>query len=129
MDRLTPLNIATLPIPNLISGSPLGRSFSVVLLALSFTFALSPAARAVDPPPDGGYPNENTAAGDDALLSLTTGVDNTAIGFHALVSDTTGNSNTATGFQALLSNTTGSANTATGIDALYNNATGSNNTA
>ena len=30
-------------------------------------------ARAVVPPPDGGYPNGNTAEGEDALFSLTTG--------------------------------------------------------
>jgi hypothetical protein len=42
------------------------------LLALT-SFALSPWARAVDPAPDGGYPNGNTAEGEDALFSLTTG--------------------------------------------------------
>ena len=36
-------------------------------------FALSPNTRAVDPPPDGGYPGGNTAKGDDALDSNTTG--------------------------------------------------------
>src|SRR5438067_13920464 len=39
--------------------------------------AISPTARTVTPAPDGGYPNENTAEGDDALFSLTTGLDNT----------------------------------------------------
>jgi hypothetical protein len=34
---------------------------------------LSPGAQAVSPPPDGGYPNENTAEGQDALFSLTSG--------------------------------------------------------
>ena len=33
---------------------------------------------AVNPPPDGGYPNNNTAEGTDALFNLTTGVGNTA---------------------------------------------------
>lgn len=42
--------------------------------------ALMPAALAVDPPPDGGYPGSNTAEGDNALFSLTTGTDNTVIG-------------------------------------------------
>ena len=62
-------------------------------------FALSPAAKAfgVSPPPDGGYPNQNTAEGDSALFSLTTGSDNTANGFQALYSNTGGNSNTANG--------------------------------
>src|SRR6476659_7620474 len=43
-----------------------------VLIALTLgCFALSPQARAVSPPPDGGYPNNNTAEGQDALFSLT----------------------------------------------------------
>ena len=33
---------------------------------------------AVSPAPDGGYPNNNTAEGADALFNLTTGVGNTA---------------------------------------------------
>ena len=100
----------------------------LVLLALA-CFALLPTARAVDPPPDGGYPNENTAEGEDALFSLTTGVNNTAIGFHALYSNTTGDANTATGNVALSNNTDGFQNTATGSFALQFNTTGWNNTA
>jgi len=49
-------------------------------------FALSPTLRAVSPAPDGAYPNGNTAEGDSALFSLTSGVDNTAIGAGALFS-------------------------------------------
>ena len=65
-----------------------------VLIALTLgCFGLSPQARAVDPPPGGGYPNQNTAEGDDALFSLTTGADNTAMGFDALDSNTTGSDN------------------------------------
>ena len=58
-------------------------------------FALSPVVRAqLSPPPDGGYPNQNTAEGEDALFSLTGGNGyNTAIGFHALFSNTTGSVN------------------------------------
>jgi hypothetical protein len=92
-------------------------------------FALSPLVRAVDPPPDGGYPNQNTAEGEDALFSLTTGDNNTAIGFNALFSNTIGTTNTATGALALYNNTTGFTNTATGTFALYNNTTGYSNTA
>jgi trimeric autotransporter adhesin len=92
-------------------------------------FALSPQAQAVDPPPDGGYANGNTAEGTDALFSLTTGIENTAMGFHALFTNTTGNNNTANGFEALLLNTTGTDNTATGALALFNNTTGTHNTA
>jgi hypothetical protein len=65
--------------------------------------------------PDGGYPNENTAEGDDALFSLTTGFDNTAVGFEALVNNTTGFNNTGVGADALISNTTGGQNTAIGL--------------
>src|SRR5438093_1085981 len=91
--------------------------------------ALAPAARALRPPPDGGYPNETTAEGDGALFSLTTGLGNTALGFNTLHDNTTGFINTATGRNALLSNTTGIVNTATGPDALGNNTTGSDNVA
>ena len=37
--------------------------------------------RAVSPPPDGGYPNQNSAGGDDALFSLTHGADNALAGW------------------------------------------------
>jgi hypothetical protein len=60
---------------------------AIALFALAW-LALSPSVRAVDPPPDGGYPGQNTAGGEDALFSLTTGVENTAIGFQALVTST-----------------------------------------
>ena len=110
------------------------------------SLAIATVARAVDPPPDGGYPNGNTAEGEDALFSLTTGtrntatgyqalynttvgINNTAIGSNALENNTTGNYNTATGLGALERNTTASTNTADGYIALYNNTTGQNNTA
>jgi hypothetical protein len=93
------------------------------------SFALSPTAKAVIPPPDGGYPNQNTAEGEDALFSLTTGEANTAVGHQALYDNTTGDFNTATGNGALSANTTGSFNTATGIGALLSNTTGERNTA
>ena len=89
------------------------------------SLALAPVALAVDPPPDGGYPNQNTAEGEDALFSLTTGNSNTAVGHQALFTNTTGYENTAIGDQAIFSNTEGSFNTATGTDALYRNTAGS----
>jgi hypothetical protein len=111
----------------------IGRRFlrsGFILIALAFvSFALSPLARAVDPPPDGGYPGGNTAEGEDALFSLTLGAGNTAIGFQALYSDLIGGGNTATGREALYNNMTGNANTAIGDVALHNNTTGNNNTA
>src|SRR5437899_9220052 len=108
MNRPNLFSNSTLDVPNLISRLPLQRGFPVVLLALAVgLFALSPAALAVDPPPDGGYPNQNTAEGDGALNSLTTGAYNTANGFQALFANKTGGYNTATGFCALYSNTIG----------------------
>jgi hypothetical protein len=106
-----------------------------------------PMAQALLPPPapDGGYPGGNTAEGQAALFSLTTGGFNTAVGYLSLRSDTTGgfntaigagtllannaDSNTATGAGALLSNTTGRSNTANGTFALFSNTTGLANTA
>src|SRR6266704_2066221 len=78
-------------------------------------------ARAVTPAPDGGYPGFNTAEGDDALFSLTSGTSNTANGSAALRNNTTGNNNTANGDSALINNTTGNNNTANGVSALQNN--------
>src|SRR5262249_5486 len=77
-------------------------------LALALVwFGLSTTGQAVNPPPDGGYANQNTAEGTDALLRLTSGVWNTAVGFGALANNRIGNQNTATGYKALFSNSTG----------------------
>jgi hypothetical protein len=124
------------------------RSLARTLLFISFVavcLALFQTSQAVSPPPDGGYPGGNTAEGQDAVLSLTSGTYNTAIGIYSLLSLTdgdfctgvgagtllanTGDNNTATGAGALLSNTEGSFNTATGAFALFGNTTGSVNTA
>src|SRR5260370_42698244 len=80
------------------------RTLSKVATALLFTscFALLPKAQAVSPKPGGGYPGGNTAAGQNALFSLTTGTYNTAVGALSLRSITTGNFNTATGAGTLL---------------------------
>jgi hypothetical protein len=91
-------------------------------------FTLSPTAQAVTPAPDGGYPGGNTAEGDDALFSLTTGQENTAMGFEALYSNTETVHNTAIGYQALSQNTQDD-NTGIGWHALFGNSTGYGNTA
>jgi len=70
----------------------------------------------------------NTAVGQGALFSATTGFWNTAIGDGGLTLLTAGASNTAVGRYALRNNVTGSGNTAVGNDAGYNT-TGTNNIA
>ena len=100
-------------------------------LFIAFTlicFALSPAAHAVVPAPDGGYPNFTTAEGTKALQNLTTGAANTAVGRFSLFSNAGGSFNTATGAGSLLFNTANN-NTALGAAALLFNTTGSQNTA
>lgn len=110
-------------------------------------FALSQVAQAatdVNPPPDGGYAGGNTAEGQKALFSLTSGIYNNAIGIYSLLSLTTGkfntgdgagtlllnnaDENTATGAGALLLNNA-PRNTADGAFALFLNTTGVDNTA
>jgi hypothetical protein len=105
--------------------------YSVFALFAFACFGLSPTARAQlpSPTPDGGYPNNNTAEGTNALFNVTTGGHDTAIGFQALFTNTAGNDNTATGNNALHQNSTGIQNTATGSDALYANTMGNNNVA
>jgi hypothetical protein len=132
---------ASFPLPDRqVAGNPPGKESSRMysanqiisgitpIVALAF-LTLSSTARAVDPPPDGGYPNQNTAEGQDALFSLTSGSGNTALGFQALYSNTNAINNTAIGSTALFSNTTGFDNTAVGYGALPSNTTGYLNTA
>src|SRR5229473_427352 len=141
------MKTTTLPLRNLMNRSPL-RAFLLIPFALA-CFALPPAARAVTPAPDGGYPGQNTAEGTDALIHLHPGIfgtDNTAVGFDALFTSensffntaigsqalsnaTSSEANTAIGYKTLAGNITGSFNTATGQQALGSNTTGSINTA
>jgi hypothetical protein len=123
-------------------------TFTAILFALTcFGLLPTPKSFGVVPPPDGGYPGGNTAEGQSALFSLTSGTFNTAVGFLSLRSNTEGNfntaigagallantadanENTATGAGTLLSNTIGSGSTANGAFALFNNTEGSSNTA
>ena len=101
-------------------------------------------SQAVVPPPDGGYAGGNTAEGQNALLSLTTGIYNTAVGVYSLLSiidgdfctalgagtlfANTADENTATGAGALFSHTDGGGNTANGAFALFSHTSGIDNT-
>jgi Chaperone of endosialidase len=121
------------------------NALSLLVISMFISFASLPPVQGVSPAPDGGYPGGNTAEGQAALLSLTSGTYNTAIGIYSLLSLTdgdfctgvgagtllanTGDNNTATGAGALLSNTEGSFNTANGAFALFGNTTGRANTA
>src|SRR5437764_9259197 len=87
---------------------------------------------------DGGYGNNNTAEGDNALVEIIayggSGRDDTAIGYGALGFDSTGSQNTALGSQAMGPNPsdhliTGNQNTATGFQALYSDTDGEGNVA
>jgi hypothetical protein len=100
---------------------------SAVVLAF---IALCETLQAVTPAPDGGYPGQNTAEGQNALLSLNinAGNNNTAVGWSSLRSNVSGVWNTALGSGTLFSNT-GDGNTAIGGAALFSNTTGDYNTA
>ena len=104
-------------------------AFTTIILFAVGSFVLSPPkAFAVAPAPDGFYPGFNTAEGQSALFSLTTGVANTAVGWFSLKSNAEGSFNTASGAGTLLLNT-GDENTATGAGALLSNITGAKNSA
>ena len=128
------------------------KIFRLFVASTLICFVLLPALHAVVPPPDGGYPGFNTAEGQKALFSLTSGVANTAVGWYSLFTNTDGSfntsvgagtllfnigdqntgqgtQNTAVGTAALLFNTTGFGNSALGSVALQNNTGGVNNTA
>jgi hypothetical protein len=131
---------------------PKNASPLILIALLLACLPLSPGARAVVPPPDGGYPGLNTAEGQKALFNLTTGSANTAVGWFSLFSTAAGSfntgvgagtllfnigdpnafegiENTAVGTAALLFNTTGSSNNAVGVSALLNNDSGFYNNA
>ena len=112
-------------IPN---SSDMKASIPPVLITFALVcFALVQNTQAVSPPPDGGYPGGNTAEGQNALLSLTSGTFNTAVGLYSLLSNAEGQFNTAIGAGALLADVGsqdafyGSRNTAIGAAALLNN--------
>jgi hypothetical protein len=122
-----------------------GKLSAFAIVTLLVWVGLLPNTKAVSPAPDGGYPGGNTAEGQNALFSVTTGAYNTAVGLYALLSNqegqfntgvgagtllaNTGQQNTATGAGTLLANTSGVKNTANGTFALFGNIDGNNNTA
>src|SRR5438552_10498252 len=97
------------------------------------------------PDPGGSLTTSNTADGQGALGSLSTGLYNSAFGFLSVLSlsdanfDTgigagallvdNGGENTAVGAGALFSNTNAADNTAVGTFAMFTNAGGTDNTA
>jgi hypothetical protein len=122
---------------------------SLLIPLLIGCFPLLPKAQATPEKapaaPETALPGFNTADGDHALFSLTTGSANAAVGWFSLFSNTDGSfntavgagtllfntasNNTAFGAAALLFNTTGTENTAVGTAALLNNTEGIRNTA
>ena len=106
-----------------------GRKLSAFVIATLLAWlGLLPNTGAVSPAPDGGYPGGNTAEGQNALLSLTSGTYNTGVGLFSLFGNAEGSFNTAIGAGALLANTAHQ-NTAIGAGALLSNTDSVKNTA
>ena len=95
----------------------------IAILSVLACFALLPQTRADDP-----VPPSNTADGQGALGSVTTGLYNSAFGFLSVLSLSDANFDTGVGAGALLVDN-GGQNTAVGAGALLNNTTGSDNNA
>jgi hypothetical protein len=106
-----------------------GEIISTTVLSALICFGLLPGAHAVGPEaPDTALAGGNTADGQSALGSLTTGLYNSAFGFLSLLSNADANFNTGVGAGVLLVNTA-SENTAVGAGALFSNVDGSDNNA
>jgi hypothetical protein len=71
----------------------------------------------------------NTAWGDRALITNSTGNNNTTVGSFSLDANNTGSNNSGLGVNALTSNTSGGFNVAVGKSALNNNSVGNSNVA
>ena len=98
-----------------INRSPLRSGFFTLTVALCW-FALSPLLKAQCPSACGA--GGNTAVGDNALDSLTTGINNTGVGKDAATGPSTGGYNVAIGSGTLRSNISGLFNMAIGTEAL-----------
>ncbi len=136
-----------------LSISYIHRSSARSIVSFGFPIVcvlFSQMTQAVNPPPDGGYPNYNTAEGQNALFNTDTsnpltGRGNTATGWYALFSNENGNyctavgagalalnrsdDNTAVGALAMMFSDGGVLNTAVGTQALTYNGLGSWNSA
>ena len=106
---------------------PFRRGFLLIPLILA-AFTLTQVQAVVNTPDPGSVPATNTADGDSALASITSGTFNAAFGFFSLLVLTDADFNTGIGAGALLLNNA-SDNTAVGAGALLTNGTGINNTA
>jgi hypothetical protein len=101
---------------------PLQGGLLLIPLILA-CFASMPQLRAGDepdvtPPPDGSCPGGNTAEGNHALLSRTTGIFNAAFGSESTRTLTTASFNTGAGAGTLALNNADE-NTATGAGAFF----------
>ncbi len=92
------------------------NTLSLLFVPLLISCALLPQVQATPDP--GSVDPFNTADGDHALFSNTTGVANAAFGWYALFANTEGSNNTAVGAGALDLNT-GNNNTAVGRRAAF----------
>jgi (2Fe-2S) ferredoxin len=101
--------------------------FTTALSALVCFGLCQQVQSATDTPDPGSLPSSNTADGQGALNSLTTGLYNSAFGFLSVLSLSDGNFDTGVGAGALLVDNAGE-NTAVGAGALFSN-TGGGNTA
>ena len=102
--------------------------FTMVLSAVACFGLCQQVQSATDTPDPGSISAGNTADGQLALLSLTTGIYNSAFGFYAALSISDQSFDTAVGAGTLLLDTAGT-NTAVGAGALFSNSTGSDNNA
>jgi uncharacterized coiled-coil protein SlyX len=113
---------------NSMNYPPSPRGFVLIPLILACFAFCQQAQSATDTPDPGSISLGNTADGQLALLSLTTGIYNSAFGFYAALSVSDASFDTAVGAGALLLDTAGT-NTAVGAGALFSNSTGSDNNA
>ena len=102
--------------------------FGTVLSALVCFGLCQQVQSATDTPDPGSVPTSNTADGQGALGSLTTGLYNSAFGFLSVLSLSDANFDTGVGAAALLVDN-GGTNTAVGAGALLNNSDGADNNA